>query len=1266
MNDAERGQPVLVSGPARHAGRALVTGPALLTGHALFAGLMCLTALVVGCGGDAPAEWQEGADHRWLALDVEGRETAGFEILSPGRTGIEAANELPAALALENRTLADGSGVALGDVDGDGRTDVYLCRIAGPNALYRNLGGWQFEEITEGAGVALADRASTGAAFADVDGDGDLDLIVTATGHPNSLLINDGTGVFTDVSGEAGFRVSRASRSMTLADVDGDGDLDLYVTNNKTRVARDLFPPEDRTSERVMVRRGERYEVVPEFADHYRVTRIGDFVRRFELAEEDEFYLNDGAGRFEPVSFTGGRFLDERGEPLTEAPRDWGLSVRFHDLNGDAIPDLYVCNDFESPDHIWINDGGGRFRAAPPELIRTTSLACMTLDFADVDRDGVEDLFTADMEGVDEVRRKRILPQMLPDTTGPGDLTSRPQRTRNTLQLNRGDGTYADLAPMAGITGSDWTWGALFLDVDLDGYEDLLLTTGHAWDLLDADLQMRAGEARGQIDWQVENRLYPPLLLPNLAFHNRGDSTFDERSERWGFGVEPDIAQGIAGGDLDGDGDSDLVVSRLNAPPLVLRNESSAPRVRVRLDGLAPNTRGIGATIHVLGGSVAEQRREVTATASYLSSSEPAYTFAAGGDGPLSIEVRWPSGETTRVDGVVPNRLYEVREPEAAPGIPTSAPATAAGALIFEQVPLGHAHAESSFDEFLRQPLLPYRLSQLGPGVSWIDVDGDEDPDLVVGSGSGGRLALYRNDAGRLSPVSVEMPASSLDQSTILGLPTADGGVELLIGQMNYEASSPQEAREVPSVLRARLAGLGTGRASAHVGPAVPGALPTVGPLALADVDADGDLDLFVGGRVAPTVYPTAVPSRLFRNVEGVFEPDTGMDPLLGAIGMVSAALFSDVDQDGDPDLVLALEWGAIRLFRNDAGAFRDATRQYGLDAWSGPWNGLASGDLDEDGRPDLIATSWGDNTGFEATPEHPLYLYHGDVDGNGTYEVVRARHDTRIGDIASLEPLRRLERAIPALRRFVPSFEAYSEATFTAVFGEQLSAATRLEARTLSHTLFLNRGDRFEPVRLPSAAQVAPAFYVGVADLQGDGHEDVFLTQNFFATEPETPRYDAGRSLWLAGDGSGALEPVPATESGVAVYGDPRGAALADYDGDARTDLVVSQNGTATLLFRNVGAEPGLRVRLLGPPGNPHGVGAGLRVLYAAGSGPVREIQSGSGYWSQNDLVQVLGLREPPRAIEVRWPGGVVTETPVPEGVTELEIPMPVPAEDR
>ncbi len=1234
-----------------------------------------LGVALVGCGDGRGAIWQEAEGYRWLSLHVRGSRAAGFTALPPERTGVTGANELAEASALVNRTLADGSGVAIGDVDGDGLADLYLPRIAAPNLLYRNHGDWQFEDVTVTAGVALPDRASTGAAFADVDGDRDLDLLVTALGQPNSLFLNDGAGVFEDVSSKAGFEVARASRSLALADVDGDGDLDLYVTNNKSSVAQDLFPPEERRRERIVVERGGELSIAPEFAGHYEVERVGDAVRWFEFAEEDEFYLNDGSGRFELVPFTGGRFLDAAGEPLGAAPRDWGLSVRFHDMDGDADPDLYVCNDFESPDHIWLNDGSGRFREAGHERVRTTSLSCMAIEFADVDRDGNTDFFTADMAGLDEVRRKRIVPPMASDSTGPGQLAFRVQRARNTLQLGRGDGTYADVAPMAGVAGSEWTWGATFVDVNLDGWEDLVVATGHAWDLLDGDAQLRVIGARGGIDWQLEQGLYPPLLHRNLAFRNRGDGTFEEVGETW-LGSEADIAHGLATGDLDLDGDLDLVLTRLNAPPLLLRSESAASRVAVRLRGPASNGQGIGALIRVLGGAVPEQRREVTAGGGYLSGSEPVIAFGTGEARAVKIEVVWPGGgDTTRVERALPDRLYEVFAPGAgvAPAAGMQAPGRSAGGPgatgragtpaakprepVFAPAPLAHRHTELPTDEFQRQPLLPYRLAQLGPGVSWIDVDRDGDPELAIASGRGGRLALYENSAGELRELPLGLPPAAYDQTMILGVPGSAGWADLLVGQMNYEAHSPGEARETPGVLRVRLRGAGV---AARMEPEIGGAIESVGPLALADVDLDGDLDLFVGGRVAPSAYPVPVPSRLYRRVDGDWAIDPAFARLVSDVGLVSAALFTDVDGDGDADLALATEWGPVRLFRNEEGEFRDATRRYGLEGLPGRWNGLASGDLDADGRPDLIATSWGWNTEDGASLEHPLLLLHGDLDGNGTYDVIRARFDARIGGVAPLEDLRKLGTALPFLRRTVGSFAAYSGSTLAAVLGERAAAASTAEAATLSHTLLLNRGDRFEAVALPLDAQVAPAFYAGVADFDGDGNDDLFLTQNFFATPPAVARYDAGRSLWLRGDGTGALDPVPGQESGVRVYGDPRGAGLADVDGDGRIDLAVSQNGAETLLFRNRGATPGLRVRLIGPPGNPDAVGAAIRLRYRSGDGPLREVRAGSGYWSHDDVVQVLGMREQPRAVWVRWPGGEETEIPVPEGSREVSVDYP------
>ena len=1225
--------------------------------HRRLAGVLAVGvgALVAGCGETGPGEWVEVDGGRMRSLDPRGASRGGFAIRPPGETGITAANVVPEEAILENRTLADGSGVAVGDFDSDGRPDLYVARVAAPNALYRNLGGWRFEDVADHAGAALPDHPSTGTVFADVDGDGDPDLLVAGLGAPNVLLRNEGNGRFAEESEAAGFTLARASRSLALADVDGDLDLDLYVVNNKTRVVQDLFPPEDRTRDRVVVRDETGCHAAPDVAEHWAVDCFDGVTRWLEVAEEDEFYLNDGAGRFRLVPFTGGRFREADGDTLATAPRDWGLSVRFHDLDVDGASDLYVCNDFETPDRIWMGDGAGSFREAGSERIRTTSLACMAIDFADVDRDGLEDFFTADMEPLEGPRRKRLVPPMLSDTTPPGALDTRVQRARNTLQLARGDGTYSDVAPMAGVEGSEWTWGTLFVDVDLDGYEDLVMATGHVWNLLDADVNARVAGARRTVDWREERSLFPGMPLRNLAFRNRGDGTFVEWGVPWGLGETPDIAHGLAWGDFDLDGDPDLVLTRLHEAPLVLENRSSAPRVAVRLAGRSPNTRGIGARIRVEGGAVPLQVREVAAGVTYLSGSEPEIAFATGDAERVSIEVWWPGGAVTRIADVPPDHLVEVRESDEPPVAGGAERAGAAPAPVFEAVPLAVAHSDPAAPELVRQPLLSERLAQPGPGVSWIDVDADGDPDLIMGAGRGGTPVLLVNEDGRLERGRTGLAATPFDQTTILARPAADGRPRLLIGRMSYEAESPDDALAVPGVIEVAIPAVPGARATETA--VVPPSLESVGPLALADVDGDGDLDLFVGRRVFPGRYPAPVSSHVYLNEDGAWRVEAGAEALLRDVGVVSAALFTDVDGDGDPDLALALDWGPIRVLRNDDGRFRDATRALGLDGHTGRWNGLTAGDLDGDGRLDLIATSWGWNTGIRPTPERPLLVYHGDLDGNGTYEMIRAMEDSTAGGVAPIEDLTRLAPALPPLRRTVRSFEAYSRATMTDLFGEAIRRQVPLEARTLGHTLFLNRGDRFEAVPLPREAQVAPAFYAGVADFDGDGAEDVFLTQNFFATVPGEARHDAGRSLWLAGDGAGGLTPVPGGRSGVAVYGDPRGAALADYDADGRVDLAVSQNGAPLILYRNVGATPGLRVRLAGPPENPSGIGAAMRLVYADGRGPLREVRAGSGYWSVDGSTQVLGRRTAPRAVWVRWPDGREVEVPVEPGATEVVV---------
>lgn len=1220
-------------------------------------GRLATLAVVVLTGACSPPpvpEWNEGEGHRWRELRVSRWGGPGFTSMKPSRTGVDFANVLDEELALENEHRLVGSGVALGDVDGDGLTDIYLNRLQGPNALYRNLGGWRFEEVTARAGVAADDRFSTGAAFADVDGDGDLDLIVTSLGGPDVVFRNDGSGRFSE-DPDAGLAPGMGSTTVALADVDGDGDLDLYLTTYKSESASDVLGMLER-SPRILEGTGDSVRIAPEFLGHYRLEERGGRQVAVEQAEPDRLYLNDGTGRFEPVSWTGGAFLDEEGRPLDRDLDDFGLAARFYDVDGDGDPDLYVCNDFADPDQLWINQGDGTFRRPSPYALRTTSHASMSVDFADVDRDGEVDFFVAEMRAQEPSRQLLEVPFHPPLRKPIGVMADRPQIQRNTLFLNRGDGTFAEIAELAGVDASDWSWASMFVDVDLDGFEDLLVANGYSRDTQHGDVVERIEALQGQAGSRELKRLYPRLRSRNAAFRNHGDLTFGAAAEEWGFGEEEDISHGMAAGDLDGDGDLDVVINRLGAPARVLRNDAVGGRVAVRLRGAGANTASTGARVRLLGGAVPVQEREVTTGGLYLSSSEPLIVFATGEAESMTLEVEWPRGGRTVIEDVESNRLYEIAEVPGVGGSAAGRSSAEGGALpeplfVDRSDLLDHRHPEREFEDFRGQPLLPYQASRLGPGVSWIDVDRDGDPDLVVPPGAGGRLTYLRNDGDSFTEVALEDAPSSFDRTSVVTLPGRDGALALAVGQSSYEAATPEEARSTPAALLVDLQG-------GEPAPLVSGGIGSTGPLAVADVDGDGDLDLFVGGRIVRGLYPLPPPSLLLRNEGGTLRPDPRAGALLEEMGMVSGAVFSDVDADGDPDLLLALDWGPIRLLLNEDGRFIDATEAWGLGGLRGRWNGITTGDLDGDGRMDVVVTGWGRNIRHRPRPGRPLILLHDDLDRNGMWDPIPVQAGPDGGTPRPLVGYMRMRLALPSIRSRVPTFEAYGGASLETILGRPPEDVYETAAFEYDHLLLLNRGDRFEAVSLPMGAQLAPAMGVAVGDLDGDGREDVFLSQNFFPTHLFMPRLDGGLGLLLLGDGRGGLEPVPAHRSGIRIHGDQRGVALADYDGDGRVDLAVAQNGARTRLLRNAGARPGLRVRLEGPAGNPHGVGVVLRVIHADGSmGPAREVHGGAGYWSMDDVVQVLGLASEPAALLVRWSGGRNTRVEVPAGVREVTV---------
>src|SRR4051812_14832136 len=1162
------------------------------------------------------ADWEQGKGFRSRALTLPSSGKTGFTLLPPSATGINFTNQLSLPRQLRSSVLMSGAGVAAGDVDGDGLCDLYFCGLDGPNVLYRNLGNWKFQDITAEAGVAMPNIDPTGAAFADMDGDGDLDLLVNTTGAGTHVFINDGKGHF-QLAGT--LNPGRGGTSLALADVDGDSFLDLYVANYRTSMLVDMpqtyFRFKEVNGKKVVISVNGRSVTEPDLVDRFTVNEKGGVD---EQGEADVLFRNLGGTNIVPVSFTDGTFLDEDGKPLKSAPLDWGLSVMMRDFNGDGLPDIFVCNDFDSPDRLWLNKGGGRFQAAPRLALRKISLFCMGVDVADINRDGYDDFFTLDMLSRDHVHRLTQMPDRKAAMSLVGKFENRPQYTMNMLFLGHADGTFSEVGQLAGVAASEWSWTPVFLDVDLDGWEDLLVANGHARDARNLDTlerlkAMRTGKQVSNDEILESRKIFPSLAVPKLAFRNRHDLTFEEVGKQWGFDTLA-VSHGMALADLDNDGDLDVVVNNLNGPAGIYRNDTVAPRIAIRLSGEGGNSKGIGARIKVMGGPVT-QTQEIICGGRYLASDEPVRTFAAGNvTNELSIEVQWRSGKTSLVTGAHANRLYEIQESGAelrSQKSTTERP----GAPAFEDVSsrLRHVHGDEPFDDFERQPLLIKKLSQNGPGISWVDLDGDGWDDLIIGSGKGGQMGVFQNDGhGSFKPWNSTALAFPImrDQTTVLAWQKAPGQVVLLAGSANYEDG-------LASGACARTFDLKQGTVQEDLPPRQ----SSTGPMALGDLDGDGNLDLFVGGRVIPGKYPEPASSALFRGRDGKFELDEANTKLLAGIGMVSGAVFSDLDGDGAPELVLACEWGPVKVFRNEKGKLLDITAKLGLNKFIGWWNGVNTGDFDGDGRMDIVASNWGRNTPYESHRDAGLSLVYGDLDGDGTEDLLEAYYDPVYRKLVPERMVSFVARALPFVRARYETYESFARASVEEICGEAWKNAKQLQANWLESTLFLNRGDHFEAHPLPMEAQMAPGFAVCVGDLDGDGNEDVFLSQNFFATQPDIPRYDAGRGLLLRGNGRGGFTAVSGEQAGIKLYAEQRGAALCDFDGDGRVDLAVGQNGAETKLYRNVAAKPGLRVRLAGPARNPNGVGAILRL----GNGPAREIHAGSGYWSQDSTMQVL-----------------------------------------
>lgn len=1204
--------------------------------------------------------WVEEDGYRWAELNVPRTDEVGFEALPAGHTGIDFRNEVTTEQIVDNRHVINGSGVAIGDVTGNGFQDVYFAHMNGPNVLYENLGGYRFQDITEAAGVAAPDQFSTGATFADLNGSGHLDLIVTAYDAPPRLFLNEGDGTFTEDEEALPGDGVYGSTSIAVGDLSGNGAPDIYIANYKPRTVRDIHPYESRFSQIVRRVDGE-YRIQEPFQDHYRTSTRGDQLFWHEVGEPDLLFFNDGEGRFEQVPLDSGVLRDYEGNPITDLDvlRDWGLHVKIQDIDADGRPDIYVCNDFETPDRIWMNQGDGTFRAVDPLAVRKHSLSSMAVDFSDINRDGALDFMVVEMISRSHEYRQRQAPTgtLLPETIGVID--NQPLYMGNTLFMNRGDATWAEISEYAGTRRSEWSWSVLFLDVTLDGYEDALISTGHYYDVMDIDASNRITQQSqgGQLDAARAILEHPHLEVPNVAFQNNGDLTFEDVSAEWGF-LDEDVSHGMALGDLNNDGTLDVVVNRLNEEAAVLRNRTGRPRVAVRLKGRAPNTDATGAVIRFEGGP-APQEKEVTAGGAYLSSPQRQYQFATGEeDGPFALNVTWPDGSQSRIEDVEPNRLYEIDQTAitAEQPAPEATDEEEAPTTLFadRSDELDHVHHEPPFGDSERQALLPWQLSQDGPAVAWFDWSGNGYDDLFIGSGRGGELAYFENQNGTLTRTSLPPQMAQeapLDHAGILGFEGSGGRKHLLVSLASYEGAQDEPSRILHYVKEGEAVSL-------HQEIVIPEA--SIGPVTLADYTGNGYPDLFVGGRVIPGRYPEPASSFLYRNVDGTFERDEAPSEALENVGLVTGAVFSDLTQSGRPELLLATEWGPLRVFEWANGEMAERTDDYGFDSYPGLWKGVATGDLTGNGRPDIVATNHGLNFRYPTISDGPVRLWYHDFDENGYHEIIEAYTDDAIGGWVPRQGLSRMAESMRFILDNQRSYTDYSTATVEEVIGpERFQEAGYVEASTFDHLVFINEEDGFRAEPLPTEAQLAPALGTAVADLDGDGHEDVLLSQNFFFYDLETPRSDAGRGLLLRGNGTGTLTSVPGQHSGITAYGEQRGLAVADVDQNNRLDVVLAQNGAPTRYFQNEGGEEGIRVHLQGASESPGAIGAAARLVYENGQeGPIRELQAGSGYWSQQTRTLVLGNgEEEPVAVAVRWADGSETQHDLEPGQREITI---------
>lgn len=1073
-----------------------------------------------------------------------------FELLSPEATGVTFANTLPEKAdfnILNYLYYYNGGGVAVGDIDGDGLPDLYFTSNLGPNKLYRNRGNYTFEDITGKAGVADPDAWKTGVTMADVNGDGKVDIYVSGADYlglhgRNVLYINNGDGTFTDRAKEYGLDHVGYNTQALFFDYDGDGDIDMYLLDHSTH------------AQRAMASQAQGSATSP---------RTGD-----------RLFRNDG-GHFTDVTDAAG---------LHDGIDGYGLGVVASDFNNDGCPDIYVTNDFQGNDYLYINNCNGTFTESIAKATGHTSRFSMGVDAADFNNDGRTDIISLDMQPErEDILKTSANAESFNIYNLRLEAGYQPQYARNALQLNRGKGRFSEIGYLSGVFATDWSWSALFADLDNDGKKDLFVTNGIFRRPNDMDYISFVGNEAVQATLHdtITNanlgllQKMPQIPLVKYAFRNDGNLKFTNMAEAWGL-AQPGFSNGAAYVDLNNSGNLDLVVNNINAPASIYRSHAREINrnhyLTVQLRGSGANTAGIGARVEITQKGE-KQVVEQMPTRGFLSSVDPRLHFGLGSSSRIdTLTVIWPNHRFQTLTNVQGDTILTLVQKDASQMYQYSAPASAPPmfADVTAKTGVDFKHEEDTFYDYSREPLMPHLLSTEGPRLAVADVNGDGLDDFYVGGAKWqpGKLFIQQHDGTFRASAQPAFEADSLSEDIGASFFDAngDGRQDLLVVSGGNEFWGEQDA------LRPRLY-LNDGHGNfKRARDALPNIFENGSCVAVGDFNGDGRPDLFIGSRVVSKSYGMIPRSHLLENDGTGRFTDVTLEkaPALSEAGMVSSATWIDYDHDGKLDLVVVGEWMPVRVFHQENGKLVDRTKEAGLSGTNGWWNSVEAVDLRGNGRRDLVLGNLGLNSYLHASPKEPARLYVSDFShsGGGNLEQILTSYKNGVSyPVAGRDELL---KKIPSLRGKYPSYKDFGASRVEDIFpAADLSQAQVREAYTFASAVALNNGNgTFTLQPLPLEAQFAPIYASLAGDFDGDGKTDLLVGGNFYGVIPVLGRYDASYGLLLRGDGKGGFTAVDMAESNLVIDGQVRDMKMLRGPKGERL-IVVARNNDKVMVLR-------------------------------------------------------------------------------------------------